>query len=57
MSAGDIEGFAIDPGKVRKWKRYPAYKDSGVMVIVRVPGGVSRTGCSSFRCGRRPAGS
>ncbi|MDI6719899.1 MAG: hypothetical protein QMD46_09845 [Methanomicrobiales archaeon] len=30
MSAGADEAFTIDPTKVRKWKRYPAYKDSGV---------------------------
>ena len=39
MSAGDIEGFAIDPGKVRKWKRYPAYKDSRVEWLGGVPAG------------------
>jgi hypothetical protein len=28
--AGDGVGFANDPALVRAWKRYPAYKDSGV---------------------------
>ncbi len=39
MSAGDVEGFAIDSGKVRAWKRYPAYKDSGVEWLGEVPAG------------------
>ncbi len=39
MSAGDGAGFAIDPGKVRAWKRYPAYKDSGVEWLGEVPAG------------------
>lgn len=39
MSAGDVEGFAIDPTVVRAWKRYPAYKDSGVEWIGEVPAG------------------
>ncbi|MDD3916582.1 MAG: restriction endonuclease subunit S [Eubacteriales bacterium] len=39
MSAGDVEGFAIDPTKVRAWKRYPAYKDSGVEWLGEVPAG------------------
>ena len=38
MSAGDVEGFAIDPTVVRAWKRYPAYKDSGVEWLGEVPG-------------------
>ena len=37
MSAGDVEGFAIDPTVVRAWKRYPAYKDSGVEWLGEVP--------------------
>ena len=39
MSAGDGEGFAIDPTVVRAWKRYPAYKDSGVEWLGEVPAG------------------
>lgn len=39
MSAGDGVGFAIDPTQVRKWKRYPAYKDSGVEWPGEVPAG------------------
>lgn len=39
MSAGDGVGFAIDPTQVRKWKRYPAYKDSGVEWLGEVPAG------------------
>ncbi len=39
MSAKDGVGFAIDPGKVRAWKRYPAYKDSGVEWLGEVPAG------------------
>jgi len=39
MSAGDVEGFAIDPTVVRAWKRYPAYKDSGVEWLGEVPAG------------------
>ena len=30
-------GFAIDPATVRTWKRYPAYKDSGVEWLGEVP--------------------
>ena len=37
MSAGDVEGFAIDPTVVRAWTRYPAYKDSGVEWLGEVP--------------------
>ncbi len=32
MSVGavrDVKGFTIDQAKVRTWKRYLAYKDSG----------------------------
>ena len=39
MSAGDVEGFAINPTVVRAWKRYPAYKDSGVEWLGEVPVG------------------
>ncbi|MCK9306743.1 MAG: restriction endonuclease subunit S [Methanoculleus sp.] len=39
MSAADGEGFAIDPTVVRAWKRYPAYKDSGVEWLGEVPAG------------------
>jgi len=39
MSAGDGKGFAIDPGKVQAWKRYPVYKDSGVEWLGEVPAG------------------
>jgi len=39
MSAADGEGFAIDPTQVRAWKRYPAYKDSGVEWLGEVPAG------------------
>ena len=37
MSAGAGVGFAIDPATVRAWKRYPAYKDSGVEWLGEVP--------------------
>ncbi len=30
MSAAEVDGFAIGRALVRAWKRYPAYKDSGV---------------------------
>lgn len=40
MSAGDVEGFAIDLTVVRAWKRYPAYKDSGVEWLGEVPAGL-----------------
>jgi len=39
MSAGGVEEFAIDPTVVRAWKRYPAYKDSGVEWLGEVPAG------------------
>jgi len=39
MSAGEGVGFAIDPATVRAWKRYPAYKDSGVEWLGEVPAG------------------
>ena len=38
MSAGGEE-FAIDPATVREWKRYQAYKDSGVEWLGEVPAG------------------
>ncbi|MDI6720596.1 restriction endonuclease subunit S [Methanoculleus sp.] len=37
MSATTDEAFTIDPTKVRAWKRYPAYKDSGVEWLGEVP--------------------
>jgi len=39
MSAGAGGEFAIDPATVRAWKRYPAYKDSGVEWLGEVPAG------------------
>ena len=39
VSTADGEGFAIDPTQVRAWKRYPAYKDSGVEWFGEVPAG------------------
>jgi type I restriction enzyme S subunit len=39
VSAGDGVGFAIDPAKVREWKRYPEYTDSGVEWLGEVPAG------------------
>ena len=32
-------GFAIDRATMRAWKRYPAYKDSGVAWLGEVPAG------------------
>jgi len=39
MSAGAGGEFAINPATVRAWKRYPAYKDSGVEWLGEVPAG------------------
>ena len=38
-AVGDGEGFTINPAAVRAWKRYPAYKDSGVEWLGEVPAG------------------
>jgi type I restriction enzyme S subunit len=37
MSAGTGEELTIDPTKVREWKRYPEYTDSGVVWLGEVP--------------------
>ncbi len=37
--AGMSAEFVIDPAKVREWKRYPEYKDSGVEWLGEVPAG------------------